>query len=682
MKKWSLLAALLLGISACQLIRPDQSSARFELQLLHFADVDGGRDIIHHAPRFSAMVNELRRRHPHTLVVSSGDNWIAGPEYTVASDALLAPVLGVPGTGRAHVALLNALGVQAVAFGNHEFDMGTDAIASLLVAERGQDGTWPGAQFPYLAANLDFTTDHNLATLVVPMMGPDGAEGGALINKIAASTVILVAGEKIGIVGATTPTLKHISASGEVTISPADSNDLAALATTIQTTVDRLTGQGVNKIILLAHMQQLAIERHLAGLLREVDIIVAGGSNTILADNNDHLRAGDRATDTYPLTYQSASHHPVLIVNTDGDYTYLGRLVVTFDQQGVIKTEALDDVVNGVYAADEKSMADLGLSMSAAIPAVTEIAGALNSALMARAGKVCGRTTVYLNGERGAVRTEETNFGTLVAQAHLAYAQATDPSVALSLVNSGTIRAAIGSCSVPPGATGADALTCKAPTGIPGINRPGEISRLDVETALRFNNALTLVTVSGAELKAIVEHGVAASAPGATPGQFPQVAGMRFSFDPQARAQSVDSSGNHPRVATAGARVRNLVVVDDNGAHAGGKEVVVVRDGVVTEEAAAQLFRMVTLAFLVDGGDAYPFPQTNVCNLANNGRNSGHLTFAADGTEQDALAEYLFDHFPADDDATHPAYTAKDTPAAEDRVMQNLSLVATDTVLH
>lgn len=676
MKKWSWLAALLLGVSACQLIRPDHSPARFELQLLHFADVDGCRDIIHHAVRLSAMINELRRRHPHTLVVSSGDNWIQGPEYTVASDAILAPVLGVPRTGRAHVALLNALGVQAAAFGNHEFDMGTGAIASLLVAERGKGGTWPGARFPYLAANLDFTHDRNLA----PLVGPDGAEHRTLKNKIAASTVVLVAGEKIGIVGATTPTLKHISAAGDVTISPPDSNDLAALAAKIQTAVDRLSGQGVNKIILLAHMQQLAIERQLAGLLREVDIIVAGGSNTILADNNDHLLPGDSATDTYPLTYPSASHHPVLIVNTDGDYTYLGRLVVAFDQQGVIDTEALDDAVNGTYAADEKTMTDLGLSMSDAIPAVNDIAGALSTALMARAGTVCGRATVYLNGERGAIRTEETNFGTLVAQANLAYAQATDPMVTLALVNSGTVRAAIGSCRVPPGATGAEALTCKAPAGVPGINRPGDISRLDVETALRFNNALALVTVTGAELKTIVEHGVAASAPGATPGQFPQVAGMRFSFDLNARLRSVSvaPSGN----PSAGARVRNLVVEDDNGANAGGKEVVVVRDGVVTKTAAAQLFRMVTLAFLVEGGDSYPFPQTKVVNLAQGGRKSGPLTFAADGTEQDALAEYLLGHFPADDDATTPAYTAADTPAAEDRVIQNLSVVATDTVLH
>lgn len=57
----------------------------YTLQLLHFADVDGGRDIIGNAPRFSALVNHFRNMDAeHTLLLSSGDNWIPGPEYNVA----------------------------------------------------------------------------------------------------------------------------------------------------------------------------------------------------------------------------------------------------------------------------------------------------------------------------------------------------------------------------------------------------------------------------------------------------------------------------------------------------------------------------------------------------------------------------------------------------------------------
>lgn len=652
----------------------------FELQLLHFADVDGGRDIINNAVRFSALVKSFKNDYANTLLLSSGDNWIPGPEYNVASDNALQPVLGVTGTGRAHVAYLNALGVQASAFGNHEFDLGTGEVAALLSAEASGDNAWAGARFPYLSANIDFSTDANLA----PLVGANGAPAAALKNKIAASTVITVGGQRVGVVGATTPTLHNISSPGDVTIAPTDSADINALAASIQASVDELTATGINKVIVLAHMQQITIERELATLLSDVDIIVAGGSNTLLADTNDRLRDGDTAVDTYPLVFDSAADEPTLVVNTDGDYTYLGRLVVSFDNNGVIIPGLMDDAINGVYAADETGLIENGLGVSDAIAEVKAISDTLTSALAARAGNVFGSTSVYLNGERGSVRTEETNFGSLTAQANLEYAQLTDASVAVSIKNGGGIRASIGYCSVPPGATGDDAVVCNAPAGIEGINNPGEVSQLDLEIALRFNNSLSLVTLTGEQLKQVLEHGVAASSDGATPGQFPQVAGIRFSFDPAQTAQTVDDSVSPPTVSTAGSRIRNLVVLDSNGAQADGSEVVVVENGVLNPTAASQTFRVVTLGFLAGGGDRYPFPSgaaANIVDLEADGVQTGNTVFADDGTEQDALAEYMFTNFPADDSDATPSFSVEDVSAEQDVTIQNLSKVAADTVL-
>ena len=78
------------------------------------------------------------------------------------------------------------------------------------------------------------------------------------------------------------------------------------------------------KVILLSHMQSIEIERDLAGKLRDVDIIVAGGSNTLLADDTDRLLPGDEAAESYPLHHKSTTGEPVLLVNTDADYRYLG----------------------------------------------------------------------------------------------------------------------------------------------------------------------------------------------------------------------------------------------------------------------------------------------------------------------------------------------------------------------
>ena len=57
---------------------------------------------------------------------------------------------------------------------------------------------------------------------------------------------------------------------------------------------------------------------------------------------------------------------------------------------------------------------------------------------------------------------------------------------------------------------------------------------------------------------------------------------------------------------------------------------------------------------------------------------SGKATFAEDGTEQDALAEYLLVNHPADGSSN---FAELDTRAENDTVIQNLSVVPADTVL-
>jgi 5'-nucleotidase / UDP-sugar diphosphatase len=621
------------------------NNGAFELQLLHFADVDGGRNIVGNAPRFSALLESFRSERPNnTLVLSSGDNWIPGPEYNVAEDEALAGVLGTAGAGRVHMAWLNALGVQASAFGNHEFDAGTGAVAGLVGLGTEEGDTWTGAAFPYLSTNLDFSTDEALAAL----MGTDGAPASELAGKLAAYTTISVGGETIGVIGATTPNLGSISSIGGITMQPENADDLDGLASLIQADVDALVAQGINKIILLAHMQSISIEQSLAAKLSGVDIIVAGGSNTILADANDRLMGDDVAEGNYPLQFSGADGNPVLIVNVDGDYNYLGRLVVSFDAMGTVLPSSVDAAVSGAYAADEQGLADQGLTAANAIPQVQAIADSLNTALTARAGNVVGYTSVYLNGARGSVRTEETNLGNLAADAQLVYAQSIDPSTSISIKNGGGIRGPIGACIIPPGSTDASARVCNPPTGTPGLTEPGSVSQLDLEIAFRFNNALSLVTVTGEQLKALMEQAV--SVVENVGGPFPQIAGMTLTFDP---TQAV------------GSRVVGLSAND-----ASGSSISVVENGAVV--AAAQTFRVVTLSFLAEGGDDYPFPTdaaANVVSLTQEGVRTGTFTFADDGTEQDVLAEYFAANHP--DSGT--AFNVSDTPANQDTRIINLA---------
>lgn len=604
-----------------------QAEPAFSLQLLHFADVDGGRDIVTNAPKFSALVEKFKAEYDNTLFVSSGDNWIPGPEYEMGADESLKETLGLPGVGRAHVAYLNAMALDASALGNHEFDLGTEAIASIISPETSEDDEtmqWVGAEFPYLATNLDIVDDEALL-------------GIANTGQLAHSVIRRYGDEKVGIIAAITPTLASISSPGDVKVLPGTNVLNEELAEEIQQSVNALKSEGIDKIILLSHMQLISIEKALASLLTDVDVIVAGGSNTILADENDVLRAGDQAVDTYPLIIQSPTNEPVLVVNVDGDFTYLGRAVIPFDENGVVLTDRLNSAVNGAYASDDETLVKLGLNGMDANADVTAISEALNSALENRLGSVFGRTEVYLNGERSSVRVEETNLGNLTADANLAYAQSIDSEVVVSIKNAGGIRSSIGQCELPPGSVDASEIECLAPKGVQGINNVGDISQLAIESTLRFNNGLTVLSLTAEQLKDVMEHGV--SQANEVAGRFPQIGGFSMKVD-----KSLD----------VGQRI--LAITLDSGE-------VIVENGEIVESAKEKTYRAVTLGYIATGGDGYPFPSDNAANVLDlkvDGAQNGEAIFADDGTEQDALAEYLLANYPADNDEATPVYNRSD----------------------
>ena len=629
----------------------------FQLQLLHLADQEAGVPALADAPRASAVINALRDDFENTLVLSSGDAYIPGVFFSASEDAF-------GGAGRGDILIQNALGVQAIAFGNHEFDVGTALIRDLVAGGEDDletpdiDESFIGAQFPYLSSNLDFSTDENLADLVV------ADDQLPVANSIAATTVLDVNGEQVGVVGATTPTIPSISSPGEVTVLPTDFDgqpteaQLDALAAEIQTDVDELlaANPNLNKVVVLSHMQQLNIEESLATRLRNVDIIVAGGSNTRLVDEADRLRDGDTAQGTYPIISTDANGEPIAVVSTDGNYKYIGRLVIDFDENGNIIPESYDSAVSGAYATDEAGVAALN-AQALVDPAVQAIVDQLSDVIVAKESNVFGVSDVFLNGTRGDVRTQETNLGNLTAAANLAIAQETDPSVVISIKNGGGIRDDIGRSIVPAGGTGEPE---RLPTEeIPGVKPEGGISETDIANTLRFNNGLTLLTLTAEELLEIVEYGVAETTTddSVTPGRFPQVAGVEFSFDP---------------TAASGDRVQSLVVLDEDGNDAD----IVVQAGELMG-SGDRTFRIVTLGFLAEGGDGYPFPARDVVNLTaeEDAPRSGVATFAPDGSEQDALAEYLAANF----DEETPFDTA-DTGRETDSRIQNLAF-REDTVI-
>ena len=137
--------------------------------------------------------------------------------------------------------------------------------------------------------------------------------------------------------------------------------------------------------------------------------------------------------------------------------------------------------------------------------------------LLTELAKPIGRTRVALDARSKENRTRETNVGNFIADA-FRKAMAAD----VGLMNGGSVRADT-------------------------IIGPGRLTQRDLLSILPFKNKLVKIEVTGATLRAALEHGVSRSAEDSEPGGFPHVSGVQFSFDatrkPGARLVDVKVNG-------------------------------------------------------------------------------------------------------------------------------------------
>jgi 2',3'-cyclic-nucleotide 2'-phosphodiesterase (5'-nucleotidase family)/Ca2+-binding RTX toxin-like protein len=659
----------------------------YKLQILHASDFEAGLSAIDDAPRFAAIVDRLEDLEVNSITLASGDNYIPSPFFNASSDPALDPFFE-ESIGRADIRILNTIGVEASVIGNHEFDAGPREVQNLIrPAGAGADGggAYEGTQFGYLAANLDFSQEPDLApnagtTPITEANFGTGASGG---RRLGGSMILEENGEQIGVVGVTTPVFEDITTPGRVRIigprtldaNDGDDSDFIALAAIVQNQIDALTAQGVNKIVIVSQLQELENEQHLISFLHDVDVVVAGGSNTLLSDGTDVLRTGDTSDGPYAQIITNAGGDQTVLVNTDGNYKYVGRLVLEFDSEGHIVPESLDPNINGAYATDQAGLERVyegtgidPFAEGSKGDTVRDITTVIDGVISVKDGVQFGSTDVYLEARRLTVRSEETNLGNLSADANLFYAKQADAGVMISIKNGGGIRDSIGTIA-PDG-------TELPPAANPEAGKEaGEISQLDIENSLRFNNALSMVTLTPQQLLEALENGV--SNPG---GIFAHVGGLRFSYDSS---------------LPAGNRVNTVALVDEDGRVIA----VIVENGEVVADAPAAI-RMVTLTFLIGtpnaaqpGGfnrpDGFKFAEYIAANptFANRvdldpdasgaddvASRTGAATFTDNGREQDAFAEYIAAKY------SDTPYQEADTPQSGDTRIQNVT-VRDDTVL-
>ena len=300
----------------------------FRLTLLHNNDGESklatGSSVAGYggAARFETVVERLRteaavapvgrenRDKPKatgTLLVSSGDNFLAG----------LALLLGFQeGPPWPDAVVANALGYDAMTIGNHEFDFGQARLAEFI---EGVDD-----DIPFISANLGFEGTRSRSS---PTRA--GSRPPRVVERD---------GERIGVIGLTTPDVTAISSPGNVTV---DSD----LATVVNGQVAALQARGVDKIVVSAHLQGIAADKALIPQVRGVDVWIAGGGDDLLASPGDTLIPGDVSVGAYPTAVTDADGRTVLVVSTAGEYKYVGRLTVDFDKAGEVT--AYDDAKSG-----------------------------------------------------------------------------------------------------------------------------------------------------------------------------------------------------------------------------------------------------------------------------------------------------------------------------------------------
>ncbi|MBD8068600.1 bifunctional 2',3'-cyclic-nucleotide 2'-phosphodiesterase/3'-nucleotidase [Bacillus sp. PS06] len=371
------------------------------------------------------------------------------------------------------------------------------------------------ATFPIVSSNIDYSNEPSISNLVKSPAEIDAAiKQGTDIAGIYPYVVMNVNGEKVGVIGLTTEDTPEASSPGETIIF----NDAVEAATE---TVEALTNEGINKIITLSHLgynRDLALAEAVAGL----DVIVGGHTHTTLETEVVVENNGE----------------PTVIVQTGQYGEQLGVLDVLFDENGVVITDSeytsgsLFDVSSVEEDAEAKAILD-----------------ELKAELEELKTEVVGFAEVFLDGERATARTQETNLGNLIADGMLAKAKTTEKGADIAITNGGGIRASIDE---------------------------GEITLGEVLTTMPFGNTLAVLDLKGSHIVEGLENGVSGVHLEDLPGKFPQIAGMKFTYDV-----------NQP----VGERIVSVDVLGEDGEYA--------------PIDLNKTYRVTTNAFMALGGDGY-----------------------------------------------------------------------------
>jgi len=238
-------------------------------------------------PTAMAALSRLRAESPNVLLLHAGDMFQGSLYFTQYM-------------GAADIDFWNAMRVDVATLGNHEFDKGPGLVQTAILDR---------AAFGVTSSNVDLS-------------GEPAITAKGLVRQY---VVLEVGGQKVGIIGVTTPETPYISSPGKnvVFLKAAESVNAAAAA---------LAQTGVNKIIVLSHLG-IDADKALASRVSGVDVIVGGHSHTLLGS---YPSLGLKGFERYPVVVKDSSGADVLIVQAWQWAHMIGRLRVLFNAEGKV----------------------------------------------------------------------------------------------------------------------------------------------------------------------------------------------------------------------------------------------------------------------------------------------------------------------------------------------------------
>lgn len=391
-------------------------------------------------------IRQLQAEQPHNVLVSTGD--LIGASPLISGLFLDEPTIEV----------MNAIGIDVNAVGNHEFDRGTRELLRIVdggcrtdatgdrVSCASPTHTYPGARFPFIAANVQ------------------DREGKPLF----ASTVVRsVDGVKVGFIGAVTR-----STPGIVQLSGIAGLRFSGEAQAINAAAAHLRRQGVQAIVALIHeggdtdggFNDCVNPR---GAIFEIERELDPAVDVVLSA---HTHRGYRCVVNNRLVIQGAS---------------FGRLVSVIDL-AIDRTSG--DVLRGETRARNVTVPN-GLSelerLQAPYPALTPDPGvaAIVEYYRERAAPLASRPIGRLaeTFDRNPTAGGDHALGRLIADAQLAATR--EQGAVVAFTNPGGIRTEI------------------RPSAVQGTVTFG-----DLYAAQPFGNALVTVTLTGTQLKTLLEQ--------------------------------------------------------------------------------------------------------------------------------------------------------------------------------